>query len=186
MPMRPSQGIVALVAAVELTACGCYYTGTHGIVRVWADYNSLRRPAIFVEEIDHWPNSHDRVAYFRPIYGAVTPEVAPVEQRVRSNSTGTLAVPPLPGLVPDAEEFWVPPPPGPPVDGGVPVVPQESAAYGRLRAPAEAPRGRTRAVRANRTGTLESPVRGESRRGPWNDRPLVPRTAAAGAWLFGR
>jgi len=57
--------ILVLVAA----ASGCLeHRGKHSILRLWADYNSLGQPALFLERLEHQPYKAARVDHFRWMY----------------------------------------------------------------------------------------------------------------------
>jgi hypothetical protein len=49
---------------------GCAFSGDHRILRLWADYNTLKTPALFIEETDHLPYHASRVKHYRWMYNA--------------------------------------------------------------------------------------------------------------------
>ena len=49
---------------------GCAFSGDHRILRLWTDYNTLKTPALFIEETDHLPYHASRVKHYRWMYNA--------------------------------------------------------------------------------------------------------------------
>jgi hypothetical protein len=47
---------------------GCMFPTRHAVRSVWADYNTLKAPAAFVEQVDHLPAERARVEYYRWMY----------------------------------------------------------------------------------------------------------------------
>ena len=49
---------------------GCAISDEHRVLRVWADYNTLKTPALFIEETDHLPYHALRIKHYRWMYNA--------------------------------------------------------------------------------------------------------------------
>lgn len=65
---RFSVRIVVVLLCLQ-TASGCIEVrGKHSIMRLWADYNSHRQPALSLEKVYHQPYKASRVQYFRWMY----------------------------------------------------------------------------------------------------------------------
>jgi hypothetical protein len=107
-----------LSAALFCTACiaalpGCVWYGPHSMTRMWADHNTLNKPAFFVERLAHGPPPRERVERFRWQYGVgpavpfVVPDpvvMAPQAANATTNDPEGTAVPAAP-----------PPEPAPPL-----------------------------------------------------------------------
>jgi hypothetical protein len=71
MPIHPRVGhvlCVALFGALATLESGCVHRGVHSVHRWWADYNTLRAPALYFEQVDHLPYHAAHVGYFRWMY----------------------------------------------------------------------------------------------------------------------
>ncbi len=55
---------------VGFFSTGCAISDDQRIVRVWADYNTLKTPALFIEETDHLPYHASRIKHYRWMYNA--------------------------------------------------------------------------------------------------------------------
>ncbi|QDT62816.1 hypothetical protein [Calycomorphotria hydatis] len=76
--------LLLLIAAV-MPACGCVYQGKNTLIRCWADKNTLRTPALFMEKYNHLPYRKQDVDYYRWMYNAgpgPVPAVAPMSPQV--------------------------------------------------------------------------------------------------------
>jgi hypothetical protein len=107
MPAPPV--LLALSAVLVAGQAGCVQVtvGSQGIGVVrersvtwtWADWNTLGRPAWFVERIEHLPPEADRVRYYRWLHGAGVsdPIAAPLQTTTFAEIPGTAVVlePPL-------------------------------------------------------------------------------------------
>lgn len=53
---------------LALPSCSCTERGNHAVRKMWADYNTLRSPAFYLEQEDHLPYPAAQVAYYRWMY----------------------------------------------------------------------------------------------------------------------
>lgn len=100
---------VPLVAILLAALPGCYFLGKNErIVRIWADYNTLRAPALFVEQMSHRPYDPIRVVREHVLYnkppdppptspppaGTITPGMS-VEHTVAEHKPGLQVADPI-------------------------------------------------------------------------------------------
>lgn len=70
LPMACRTAFTALVCSAFIAALpGCVWYGPHSMTRLWADHNTLNRPAFFMERLAHGPPPRERVERFRWQYG---------------------------------------------------------------------------------------------------------------------
>lgn len=60
--------ICPILSSVAIVLSGCAIEGRRGTLRFWADYNSLQTPALFVEQLSHYPDRDERVRHLRWMY----------------------------------------------------------------------------------------------------------------------
>lgn len=84
---------------------GCVWYGPHSMTRMWADRNTLDKPAFFVERLSHGPPPRERVERFRWQYGvgpgvpfvvAEPAVMAPQAVETTASETDATGVPPAP------------------------------------------------------------------------------------------
>jgi hypothetical protein len=114
MTFTRSQLLLLIGLAAVFCGSGCVYRNGLSTYRVWADYNTLKTPALFIEETDHLPYHTPRVERFRWMYNFDT-----VAQRHGSVYSAGAFVPsqrnpptrefsvPAPGVLP-AENYLTP------------------------------------------------------------------------------
>jgi hypothetical protein len=67
--MIRSLSVTALLASLlAMSSCAATDRGPHSICRAWADYNTLRAPAVYLERDDHLPYPATQVGYYRWMY----------------------------------------------------------------------------------------------------------------------
>jgi hypothetical protein len=67
--MSRSLSIVMLGASLcAMSSCCCTEQANHSVRKVWADYNTLRCPAFYLEQEDHLPYPAAKVGYYRWMY----------------------------------------------------------------------------------------------------------------------
>jgi hypothetical protein len=67
--MLRSLSIILLGASLfTMSSCCCTERGPHAVRKAWLDYNTLRYPAIYLEQEDHLPYPAAQVAYYRWMY----------------------------------------------------------------------------------------------------------------------
>jgi hypothetical protein len=74
----PSAGLCAMsrnlsfmvlgTSLLAMSSCCCTEQGNHAVRKMWADYNTLRCPAFYLEQEDHLPYPAAQVAYYRWMY----------------------------------------------------------------------------------------------------------------------
>lgn len=67
--MFHSKLAIILATVGCLFTVGCAHQREHSVVRMWADYNSLRRPSLNFETVSHKPHRAARVGSFLHMYG---------------------------------------------------------------------------------------------------------------------
>ncbi|QDT35657.1 hypothetical protein [Stratiformator vulcanicus] len=70
--MKPSRQQLALIC-LAISICGstgCVYSSRYVVTRCWADKNTLREPALFVEQIHHLPPTRADAEHYRWSYNA--------------------------------------------------------------------------------------------------------------------
>ena len=72
MTINRSQSLLLIGFAVLLCGSGCVYRSPLRTCRLWADYNTLGTPAMFIEETDHLPYHAPRVERYRWMYNLDT------------------------------------------------------------------------------------------------------------------
>ena len=72
MTLIASRLLAILGLAVALSATGCVYRNGVSTCRIWADYNTLMTPALYVEETDHLPYHAARIEHYHWMYNAHT------------------------------------------------------------------------------------------------------------------
>jgi len=102
-------GSIGLLVAMAITS-GCAYSGKYAVTRCWLDRNTLREPALFVEQIDHLPSRRADVEHYRWMYNAGPGHVPAIEPAVFAPvvSEPIEAAPST-----DATDLWLPPSPAP-------------------------------------------------------------------------
>ena len=58
----------ARASLLAMSSCCCTEQGNHAVRKVWADYNTLRCPAFYLEQEDHLPYPAAQVGYYRWMY----------------------------------------------------------------------------------------------------------------------
>jgi len=66
----PSKVFYIGLAATLVATSSCSVTeqGNHAVRKFWIDYNTLRNPAMYVEQVDHLPYPAPQVGYYRWMY----------------------------------------------------------------------------------------------------------------------
>ncbi len=67
--MSRSLSLIMLgTSLLAMSSCCCTEQGNHSVRKVWADYNTLRCPAFYLEQEDHLPYPAAQVGYYRWMY----------------------------------------------------------------------------------------------------------------------
>jgi hypothetical protein len=80
--------LLLLTSLFAMSSCSVSDRGPHSVCRAWADYNTLRAPALYLEQDDHLPYPATQVGYYRWMYdkdpghqyaclGAIPPRTCP-------------------------------------------------------------------------------------------------------------
>ena len=80
--------MLLLTSLFAMSSCAVTDRGPHSVCRAWADYNTLRAPALYLEQDDHLPYPATQVGYYRWMYdkdpghqfaclGAIPPRTCP-------------------------------------------------------------------------------------------------------------
>jgi hypothetical protein len=65
---RRLSNLTLLMSLLGMSSCAATEWGPHSICRAWADYNTLRAPALYLEQNDHLPYPATQVGYYRWMY----------------------------------------------------------------------------------------------------------------------
>ena len=65
---RGSLFLMLSTSLVAMSSCCCTEQGNHSVRKMWADYNTLRCPAFYLEQEDHLPYPAAQVGYYRWMY----------------------------------------------------------------------------------------------------------------------
>ncbi len=65
---RLASFLLLCASLATLSSCALTEWGNHSVRMAWADYNTLRAPALYVEQVDHLPYTAPKVGYYRWMY----------------------------------------------------------------------------------------------------------------------
>ena len=65
---RPLKFVVLGLSLLAMSSCACTERSNHAVRKMWADYNTLRCPAFYLEQEDHLPYPAAQVGYYRWMY----------------------------------------------------------------------------------------------------------------------